>query len=140
MRIGTRKSRRRQDRVTLNMASFIDATFLLLAYFLVTTSLTMPEDRLSPTLQTRSPEAGQASDFQMQKVDVMRIDGEPAYRLSSRVLRDRTELRDALEPLPKDAGVFILVHDEVPVGFAVAAIQVARDMGFDQVTYVPARQ
>ena len=140
MRIGTRKSRRRQDRVTLNMASFIDAPFLLLAYFLVTTSLTMPEDRLSPTLQTRSPEAGQASDFQMQKVDVLRIDGEPVYRLSSRVLRDRTELRDALEPLPKDAGVFILVHDEVPVGFAVAAIQVARDMGFDQVTYVPARQ
>src|SRR5690606_41534405 len=89
MRIGTRKSRRRQDRVTLNMASFIDATFLLLAYFLVTTSLTMPEDRLSPTLQTRSPEAGQASDFQMQKVDVLRIDGEPVYRLSSRVLRDR---------------------------------------------------
>jgi biopolymer transport protein ExbD len=37
--------------VTLNLASMIDLTFLLLIYFMVTTVLARPEDRLSPTLQ-----------------------------------------------------------------------------------------
>ena len=43
----------------------------------------------------------------------------------------------ALEGLPTSVGVFIKVFDGVEVGFAVAAIQVARDAGFEQVTYVP---
>ena len=48
-------------------------------------------------------------------------------------------LAKALANLPKTAGVFIRVSNQVPVGFAVAAIQAARDAGFDQVTYVPAQ-
>lgn len=140
MRIRVKSSRRRMDRVTLNMASMIDATFLLLAYFLFTTAMSKPEDRLSPTIQTQSRDASQASDFQPQRVEATVIDGTPVYTLASRVLRDRHELAAALEPLPKSAGVFIHVHGNVDVGFAVAAIQVARDAGFDQVTYVPATQ
>lgn len=121
------------------MASMIDCVFLLLSYFLVTTAMSKPEDRLSPTLQTESRQAGQVSDFQPQRVEVLPVDGEPAYRLASRVFRTREELRSALARLPKDAGVFIQVHAGVPVGSAVAAIQMARDAGFDQVTYVPAK-
>ena len=56
MRIRHRTNRRRQT-VTLNLASMIDVTFLLLLYFLVTTVLASPEDRLSPALQTRSENA-----------------------------------------------------------------------------------
>ncbi len=118
----------------------IDIVFLLLAYFLVTTAMSKPEDKLSPTLQTQSREAGQASDFQIQRIEVRSIDGEPAYQLSALTLRSREELREALAPLPKDAGVFVVVYPGVPVGFAVAAIQMARDVGFDQVTYVPSTQ
>lgn len=139
MRIRIKPSRRRNDRITLNLASMIDVTFLLLIYFMVTTVLTKQEDRLSPTLQTENESpSGEQSDFQPQIVKVMNMDGEPVYQLGPRLLREARALRDALEGLPKTAGVFVHVHDNVSVGFAVSAIQAARDAGFDQVTYVPA--
>ncbi len=140
MRIRVKSSRRRNDRITLNLASMIDVTFLLLIYFMVTTVLGRQEDRLSPTIQTEKENASaEASDFQPQVVEVRQIAGEPAYELGPSVFRQKAELRRALENLPKTAGIFIRVHNQVPVGFAVAAIQAARDAGFDQVTYVPAK-
>ena len=137
MRFATRTSRSRDDRITLNLASMIDVTFLLLAYFMFTMAILAQEDHLSPTIKTVSEEAAQTSDFQPQRVEVLVLDGAPAYRLGERVMRSRGELAGALEPLPRTVGVFIDVNDGVPVGFAVAAIQLARDAGFEQVTYVP---
>lgn len=116
----------------------IDVTFLLLIYFLVTQVLAQPEDRLSPNLQTRQEQAtGQVSDFQTQIVEVLRLAGQPTYRVGSRTMTDRQSLRTALEGLPKGEGVIIEVANSVPVEFAFAAIQIARDVGFEQVTYVP---
>ncbi len=127
---------RRLDRITLNLASMIDVTFLILIYFLVTTVLIQPEDRLSPALQTR--QAGAAvSDFQPQVVEVFDHEGQPAYRIGERIMRERAELIATLAALPKGEGIFINVSDAVPVGFAVAAMQEARNAGFEQVTYVP---
>ena len=64
MRIRAKPSRRRLDRITLNLASMIDVTFLLLIYFMVTMVLRDQEDHLSPTLQTESEAAvGEASDI-----------------------------------------------------------------------------
>ena len=76
MRIRVRPSRRRPKRITLNLASMIDVTFLLLIYFMVTTVLVDKEDHLSPTLQTqRDAATGEASDFQPQIVEVLMLDG-----------------------------------------------------------------
>ena len=139
MRIGCRPSRRRLERITLNLVSMIDVTFLLLIYFMVTTVLARPEDRLSPTLQTdRDTVDAGMSDFQPQIIEVLAVDGAPAYRVGTRVLRTRAELLEVLGGLPKRVGVFIKVFDDVSVGFAVMAVQTARDAGFEQVTYVPA--
>jgi biopolymer transport protein ExbD len=117
----------------------IDVTFLLLTYFMVTMVLAAQEDHLSPTLQTeRDSASGEASDFQPQIIEVIALDGAPAYRLGTAVMRNRRELAATLEPLPKSVGVFVKVDDGIPIGVTVAAIQVARDVGFEQVTYVPA--
>lgn len=138
MRIRRRASRRNIDRVTLELASMIDVTFLLLIFFLVTTVLADPEDRLRPTLQTRREAvSGPRTDFQPQVIRVVSVDGAPAYRLGANVYRERDALADAIAGFPKDIGVFVEVDDGVPVGYAVAAIQVSRDAGFEQVTYVP---
>ena len=140
VRLRPRNSARRFDRVTINLASMIDVSFLLLFYFMVATMLEDREKRLSTALQTQSPASvKKTSDFQSQNIEVRMIDEAPAYRLGSRVLHDKRELAAALDPLPKSAGVFVRVFDDVPVGFAVAAVQVARDAGFEQVTYVPAK-
>lgn len=133
-----RRRARPPARITLNLASMIDVTFLLLIYFMVTTVLAPPEDRLSPTIQTRQDQTSStAPDFQPQVVRVERRDGRPVYVLGSRVLADRAELAQALRGLPRDEGVFIQVFDRLPVEFAVAAVQTARDAGFERVTYVP---
>ena len=137
MRIRYRPGRR-SERITLNLASMIDVTFLLLVYFMIATVIAQQEDKLSPTLQTEQEDsAGQASDFTPQVIEVVVLDGQPAYRLGTRVMRERRALYDAIEKLPKDQGVFVKVADNVSVGFAVAAVQACRDAGFEQVTYVP---
>jgi biopolymer transport protein ExbD len=137
MRVRHRPTRSRLERITLNLVSMIDVTFLLLIYFLLTTVFVQPEDRLSPLLQVRREAAAAASDFQPQVIDVIVHEGAPAYRLGSRLIRDRSELAAAIDPLLRAEGLFVQVHENVPVGFAVAAIQIARDAGFEPVTYVP---
>jgi len=140
VRIRAPKNPRRLDKVTINLASMIDVSFLLLFYFMVATMLEDREKRLSTALQTQSPANAKAvSDFQTQNIEVRMIDSAPAYRLGAHTLHSKKELTEALEGLPKNAGVFVRVFDDVPVGFAVAAVQAARDMGFEQVTYVPAK-
>ena len=135
-----RKRQTGVDRITINLASMIDVSFLLLFYFMVATILDDREKRLTTALQTQDPANAKAvSDFQTQNIEVRMVDSNPAYRLGARTLRDRRELALALENLPRSAGVFVRVFDDVPVGFAVAAVQVARDAGFEQVTYVPAK-
>ena len=80
----------------------IDVTFLLLIYFIVTTVLARPEDRLSPTLQTeRETVDAQMSDFQPQIVEVLMIEGAPAFRLGTQIMRDKASLAAAMKPLPK---------------------------------------
>jgi len=139
MRLGSRHVRRRGDKIALNLASMIDIVFLLLIYFIVTATLTPPEDRLSAALQAAQQASGtQSSDFRPQIVEVLSLGGSPSYRLGSRVMMDRQSLFDALAPLPKDAGLFVKVYDGVPVGFAVIAVQTGKDVGFEDVTYVPA--
>lgn len=138
MRIRVRQTRRGLSQVALNLTSMIDVIFLLLIYFMLTMVISQPEDRLSPTLQTkRNAASGDSTDFQPQVVEVMLIDGAPGYRLGSQVFRDKSALTDRLLELPKEAGVFITVSDNVSVGFATAAVQAARDADFEKVTYVP---
>jgi biopolymer transport protein ExbD len=136
----TARRRKRRQKFELNLTSMIDVTFLLLLYFLVTTVLAEPEDRLTPTLQTRSESAsGPTSDFQPQIVEVLLADGVPVYRLGLEVFRDIASLKTALERLHKPSGLFVKVYDDPPVAAAAAAIQAGRDVGFEQVTYVPAK-
>lgn len=115
----------------------IDVTFLLLIYFLYVMVVAADEDRLSPLLQTKSDAADVGSEFQTQTVEVLPLDGVPSYRLGRRVFLDRESLLAALDELPRDLGLLIEVSGGVPVGFAVSAVQAARDAGFEQVTYVP---
>lgn len=139
MRIKANVNRRRNQRLALNMASMIDCTFLLLAYFLLTMMVIQPEDQLSPNLRAdRAAASGAASDFQPQIVEVLVVEGGPIYRLGDRRFTDKVSLTQALEELPQDAGLFIRVYPGPTVGFAAAAMQAGRDAGFEQVTYVPA--
>ena len=131
------RSRRQTGRIVLSLASMIDVTFLLLAYFLLTTVLVRPEDRLSPNLAVERVGAGQGTDFEPQFVDVIMVDDGARFRIGERLFESRVDLLATLRELPKEAGLFVRVQDAVPVGFAASALQAGRDAGFLEVTYVP---
>ena len=121
--------------VRLPLTPMIDVFFLLLVYFVVTSSLTRPEEDLSAALRQESQEAS-ASDLQPQYVDVRPGLSGAEYVVGSRVLRTQGELRDVLAQLPKEAGVFLKVDDRAPVWAAAAALQACHDAGYEKLTYV----
>lgn len=138
MRFQPRASRTRIDRLTLNLASMIDVTFLLLVYFIVSTVMARPEDQLTSSIQTRDSEtSGAEIDYQPQVVEVVQLEGRSTYIIGDRMLHDLPSLTTVLKNLPKEIGVFVRVSPGIPVEFALAAVQAARDAGFQQVTYVP---
>ena len=138
MRFQARKSRTRVDRLALNLASMIDVTFLLLVYFIVSTVMARPEDQLTSSIQTRDSEtSGAEVDYQPQVIEVVQLKGRSTYIIGDRMLHDLPSLTRVLEDLPKEIGVFVRVSPGIPVEFALAAVQSARDAGFQQVTYVP---
>ena len=123
----------------LNLASMIDATFLLLSFFIFTTGQGQNESKLSPNLRAeRGTDA--KDDLEPQVVEVLRGgEGKVVFRLGSVDYRDRDELAGAVKTLAKDRGLFVRVYSGVDVGSAATAMQVGRDAGFEAVTYVPAK-
>ena len=140
MKLTPHHTRHRINRLAVNLTSMIDITFLLLIYFMLATVLASTEDTLSPTLQVQAEAAaGPTSDFQPQIIEVMSTEEGIVYQVGSRRCATRGELVEVLLALPKEVGLFIHVHDGANVGAAVAAMQVAHDAGFEEVTYVPAK-
>lgn len=123
----------------LPLTSLIDVVFLLLIYFLVASSMTVGESRLSASLQVEKRAAGKAADLQPQIVVVdAAADGKPLYTLGDRQMRDQESLVQVLRALPKESGVFVKVRDGASVEAGAAALQACNDAGFTRITYVPA--
>jgi biopolymer transport protein ExbD len=128
----------RDRKPELNLASMIDATFLLLAFFVFTSGAGLNEAKLSPTLRVQQGTEAK-DDLEPQIVEVLKVNGAVVFRLGSTDHATREGLAIALKALPQDRGLFVRVYAGVDVGSAAAAIQVARDTGFEAVTYVPAK-
>ena len=137
MRFTANKERHKLNRAAVNLSSMIDVTFLLLVYFIVTTVFTPPEDLLTPALKVEDGASMSQQDLEPQIVQVELIEQIPVYTIGGHVCRDRKALLKVLQNLPTDPGLIIKVRSDIPIGFAVAAIQVARDANFEKVTYVP---
>lgn len=117
------------------MTSMIDATFLLLSYFLFTTSVGGQESHLMAEV-ARSRAGHHGSALSPQTVDVTSDASGPIFRIGSRALRTRDELAAVLRQLPHEVGLVIRVHAGPPVASVAAAMQAAGDAGFVKVSYV----
>ncbi len=135
--MGAKRRRRRGSHLgALPLTSMIDVVFLLLVYFLVTSSFKEPERDLSSSVQGEGGGVS-ASELQPQIVDVVRTADGVEYRIGSRVARSREELRAVLAALPRDAGVAIRARRDAPIGAIATAMQVAQDEGYVKRSYVP---
>ena len=123
----------------LNLASMIDATFLLLSFFIFTTGAGSNESKLSPNLRVQQGTDAK-DDLEPQVVEVLKGPSGPVvFRVGAVDYADREALRAGLSKLSRDRGLFVRVYGGVDVGSAAAAIQVGRDLEFEAVTYVPAK-
>ncbi len=135
MKIGNRSRRSAHGPVSLDMTSMIDATFLLLAYFLFTTSVGGHEGHLhAEVAKAKSGES--AGSLSPQNIDVEADASGPVFRIGSRALRTREALVAVLEQLPHDIGVVVRVHPGPTVASVALAMQAAHDAGFEKVSYV----
>lgn len=128
--------RRRAPMLALNLATMLDATFLLLAYFIVTAAVERPEERLEALVA--GPTAADAADLEPVVIEV-RGEAGAAFVVGERPVRDRVELRRVLERLDARTPIRVEVAEGPLVALVATALQTAQDAGFSGVSYDPGR-
>lgn len=120
------------------LTPMVDVVFLLLIYFLLTTTQSVPESTLSPALQAVAESGSEPRDLEPQVVRVeLGASGEAVFVVGSRSMSTRAELTLVLERLPKEGGVFVRADGGLPFGPLAEALQACTDAGFIGVTYLP---
>lgn len=135
--IRKRKSKRQSARLgALPLTSMIDVVFLLLIFFLVTANFAQDEHKLPATVQTEGGGV-QSSDLQPQIVQIRMQGGAPIFVIGEVAAGDGASLESVLNNLPKEPGIAIKSEPDVPISAIAAALQAARNAGFDKRSYVP---
>jgi biopolymer transport protein ExbD len=123
----------------LSTTSMIDVVFLLLIFFLVTTTFLTPERQLKPDIRVQEQASASATaDIEPAMVEVVRQGGVAVYRLGMTVTSDAEMLSQVLEQYPdKTRGAIVRLSDDCPFGMAATAIARCRRAGFQNVSLVP---
>lgn len=126
----------------LPLISLIDVVFLLLVYFLVTSDFSQRERRLPSAVQTEGGGV-RSVELQPQIIEIMPdADGAEGglgvrFTIGQVVVRDQASLTAVLERLPREPGVAVRADPAAPIAAVAAALQAARDAGFEKRSYVP---
>lgn len=131
-------NRRHGSKIDLQMTSMIDCVFLLLIFFMVTSSFNKAERELDPAIKVQRAAGAAASDLAPAMVDVVRGERGFVYKLGGREMTSASELTRVLRQLNNKAdGAIVRVEDEAPFEMAASAIQSCKSAGFALVSYVP---
>jgi biopolymer transport protein ExbD len=131
-------SRRHGSKLDMQMTSMIDVVFLLLIFFMVTSSFNKAERELDPAVKVQRAAASAAQDLAPAIVDVVRGDSGFVYRLGGRDLTSAEQLTQVLARLDnKLDGAVVRASDEAPFELAATAVQACKAAGFSLVSYVP---
>lgn len=140
MRLTSRQHAANNKKLELSMTSMIDVVFLLLIFFLVTTTFVKPERQVASNIKVDQKESGKfQSDLEPAVIDVFQIGDVPAYKLGAVTTSDIEQLRKILKSFENKAdGAFVRVSPSVSFEGVARAIGVCKDSGFANVSYVPA--
>jgi biopolymer transport protein ExbD len=131
-------NRRHGSKIDLQMTSMIDCVFLLLIFFMVTSSFNRTERELDTGLATEARTVKAAGDLAPIVVEVIRAEGDFVFKVGGRQLPSREELTDILRKIEnKLDGAFVRAADDAPFLMASGAIQACKDAGFLKTTYAP---
>jgi biopolymer transport protein ExbD len=136
----TSRSGRHSSKIELQMTSMIDVVFLLLIFFIVTSSFHKTERELDPAIKVQKTSLAQStSDLAPAIVEIVRGSaGAYVYKLGGREITSATELTEVLRQFDnKMDGAVVRVEDNAPFDMAARAIQAAKDARYLRVSYVP---
>ena len=121
------------------MTSMIDVVFLLLIFFMVTSSFVKTERQLDSGIKIeRQSSEQQQSDFEPAIVEIVSSGDRFVYRLGAREFTTQEGLSRVLRQFENKAdGAFVKVSDDAPFEMAAAAIQACKSARFITVSYVP---
>ena len=122
------------------MTSMIDVVFLLLIFFLVTTTFIKPERQLTGNIRTENAAAGlQPSDLDPAIVEIYQLGDRVLYQLGATRTSELKKLMEIMREFEnKSDGAFVRVGGEVPFEHAAQVIGAFKSSGFADVSYLPA--
>ncbi|MBL8875160.1 MAG: biopolymer transporter ExbD [Phycisphaerae bacterium] len=121
----------------LALVAFIDIVLFLLLYLMLAGSLAPAESRISAGLEKPAAAGGNAPDLPPVSLKVIRAGETVVFRIGQRSLASVEAVRLALSESPKQGGVIVRSDASALVGDIAAAMQAAKDAGFDRVSYAP---
>lgn len=138
MKLSSRKIQR-ETKIELSMTSMIDVVFLLLIFFMTTSSFVKTERNLDSAIKVKQRStSGSANDLEPAIVEVSQGSAGFVYKVGEREIPSDKELTDLLKQFDNKAdGAFVRVSAEAPFRMAAAAIQSCKSAGFGVVSYVP---
>lgn len=121
------------------MTSMIDVVFLLLIFFLVTTTFVRPERQLLSAIQSNEREAAKSESLlEPAVVDVVRAGDKAIFKIGAITTDNIEEVKRVLQGFEnKSEGAWVRVADNVPFEFAAQAIGACRSAGFTGVAWLP---
>lgn len=136
MRLSSRK--RSENKMELSNTGMIDIVFLLLVFFLVTSSFIPPEKEIRPAIATEKKNSSRAnSDFEKAIVEIVAEGSTFLYKLGGIKTSDKQELLESLRVFPnKVDGAFVKSDDDAPFDMTAQAISACKEAGFVVVTFV----
>lgn len=122
------------------MTSMIDVVFLLLIFFLVTTTFIKPERQLNSNIKVERTDAGlQQSNLEPAVLDLFTVADQVVYQLGARQTTKLIELKQALNDFEnKEDGAFVRVSPDVAFDHVAQAIGMFKSTGYSNVSYLPA--
>ena len=141
MKLSNRKADRSKG-MELQMTSMIDVVFLLLIFFITTSSFVKTELQLSSAIKVDKNSRAQPTDFEPAVIQIVAGGGGFVYRIGDRDIQSVEELTRVMGQFPlrtKTEGAYVRVSDDAPFDMAAKAIDACKKARFIAVSYVPLR-
>lgn len=123
-----------------NMTAMIDVVFLLLVFFLTTSSFVMPQKDLEAAIAAREQVGGAAdADLEPARVRISRDGAQTIFRMGAVTTTDSQKISGMLQRFSHKApGLFVEVEAGVPFNDVATLLAIGREAGFRPVTWLPA--
>lgn len=134
----TTRTVRKAGSMDLSLTSMIDVVFLLLVFFLTTTTFIQPRKSLEAAVATAdSDSSDQTADLEPAVVRLSRVDSRTVYRFGAVTTTDGKRIAELLRGFSnRGPGAFVEAGPGVPWGDSARIVALCRETGFSPVTWL----